>query len=69
MAQDVELTPADTVIVTTAASPGIAEIHIDEVHQPDSNPVTVDSRDAPGPPGEPASVSPPGFGHVIAALG
>jgi hypothetical protein len=65
----IELTPADTVIVTTAASPRIAEIHIDEVHQPVSKPVTIDYRDASGPPVESASVSAPGFGHVIAALG
>ncbi len=65
----IELTPAGTVVVTTGASPRLAEIHIDEVHQPDSKPVTVDYRDASGPPDDYASVSVPGFGHVIAALG
>ena len=65
----IELTAAGTVIVTTAASPRIAEIHIAEVHQPVSKPVTVEYRDASGPPDNSASVSAPGFGHVIATLG
>jgi hypothetical protein len=65
----IELTPADTVLVTTVASPRTAEIHIDEVHQPGDKPVTVEYRTGGAAPVEPVSISTPGFGHVIATLG
>src|SRR5207244_476857 len=41
----IELTPADTVIVTTTQASRIAEIHIDEVHTPTSVPITVKISD------------------------
>jgi hypothetical protein len=41
----IELTSADTVIVTATQASRIAEIHIDEVHDPGAKPVTVDYRD------------------------
>jgi hypothetical protein len=41
----IELTRADTVIVTTTQASRVAEIHIDEVHDPSAKPVTVDYRD------------------------
>jgi hypothetical protein len=65
----IELTPADTAIVSTTQGNRVAEIHIDEVHEPGVKPVTVDYRSGPVDPAEPASASAPGFGHVIATLG
>jgi hypothetical protein len=41
----IELTLHDTVIVTATQASRVAEIHIDEVHQPITKPVTVDYRD------------------------
>jgi hypothetical protein len=64
----IELTPAGTVIVTTEPASRIAEIHIQEVHEPSDKPVTVDYRTAPTAASAPASASAPGFGHVIATL-
>ncbi len=57
----------DTVIVSAANAPRVAEIHIDEVHIPGGPPVTVDYRDDPAV----ASVSPISvrdFVHTIAVL-
>jgi len=66
----IDLTPADTVIVTADGAARVAEIHIDEVHQPGSQPVTVEYRSATPATTAPAPVvSAPGFGHVIATLG
>ena len=41
----IELTPFDTVVVTTAEASRIAEIHIDEVLTPSSDPITVKFHD------------------------
>jgi hypothetical protein len=41
----IELTPADTVVVTTTEASRIAEIHIDEVLTPSADPITVKFRD------------------------
>jgi hypothetical protein len=41
----IELTPADTVLVTTTQGSRVAEIHIDEVHTSTSVPITVKIRD------------------------
>jgi hypothetical protein len=65
----IELTPADTVLVSSEPSARTAEIHIDEVHEPTSKPVTVNYRAGGTAPVEPVSLSTPGFGHVIATLG
>ena len=58
----IELTPADTVIVTATHAGRIAEIHIDEVHEPSDVPVTVEYRNGTVAPTE------PGPGQVIASL-
>jgi hypothetical protein len=42
----IELTPADTVVVTATQTSRTAEIHIDEVRRPSPKPVTVEYRDA-----------------------
>jgi hypothetical protein len=42
----IELTPAGTVVVTTTQASRIAEIHINEVLEPSTVPVTVEYRDA-----------------------
>jgi hypothetical protein len=48
---EIELTPADTVLVTTTQAQAshasrVAEIHIDEVLTPSATPITVKYRDA-----------------------
>jgi hypothetical protein len=42
----IERTPADTVVVTTTEASRVAEIHIDEVLTPSTDPITVKFRDA-----------------------
>ena len=42
----IELSPADTVVVTATQASRIAEIHIDEVRTPSTKPVTIEYRDA-----------------------
>jgi hypothetical protein len=64
----IELTAANTVVVSSAGSSRLAEIHIDQVHAPSPKPVAVEYRT-----GEIAAVgaafrSTPGFGHVIAKI-
>jgi hypothetical protein len=64
----IELTPAGTVIVAATSASRIAEIHIAEVHQYGTTPVTVDFRDGTPTSTGAAFAGVPGFGHVIAAL-
>jgi hypothetical protein len=64
----IELTPRDTVIVATTHASRLAEIHIDEVHTPGSDPVTVEFRDGTITPRESALQSTRGFAHVIASI-
>jgi hypothetical protein len=64
----IEITPAGTVVVAATQVNRIAEIHIEEVHQPSDQPVTVEYRDGALPPTEPAFDASTGFAQVIATL-
>ena len=64
----IELTPTGTVVVANAPAARVAEIHIDEVHAPDTTPVTVEFRAGTIADAGAALESTPGFDHVIAVL-
>jgi hypothetical protein len=64
----IELTPADTVVVSTTHASRIAEIHIEEVHTPGDTPVTVEFRDEPNVRAASGSSDLPGFAYLIAVL-
>jgi hypothetical protein len=65
----IEITPAGTVVVAATQSNRIAEIHVEEVHDPSDHPVTVEYRDGTLPPAQPAFDASTGFAQVIATLG
>ena len=65
----IEMTPAGTVVVAATQADRIAEIHIEEVHEPSDKPVTVEYRDGTLPPTQPAFDGTTGFAQVIATLG
>jgi hypothetical protein len=64
----IELTPSDTVEVGATESDRVAEIHIDEVRTPGTNPVTVEFRDGAVTSSGTEYSSVPGFLYVIAPL-
>jgi hypothetical protein len=65
----IEITPAGTVVVAATQAGRIAEIHIEEVHEPSDRPVTVEYRNGTLAPSEPAFDASTGFAQVIATLG
>ncbi len=64
----IELTPAGTLIVAATNAARIAEIHIEEVHEPSARPVTIEYRDGTIAPTE-RTLDAPGSPRVIATLG
>jgi hypothetical protein len=65
----IELTAAGTVLVTALNAGRVAEIHIDEVHRPTAEPVTIEYRDETVTPSTSELGGPSGYGYVIATLG
>ena len=64
----IELTSTNTVLVGANAAGRVAEIQIEQVHQPSTMPVGVAYRDGTVEPVGGAFRSEPGFGHVIASV-
>ncbi len=64
----IELTASGTVLVTALDAGRVAEIHIDEVHRPTAEPVTIEYRDETVTPSTSELGGPSGYGHVIATL-
>ena len=67
-ADRIELTPAGTALVTAGDGSRVADIHIEEVHEPGDTPVTIEYRDGTTVAGAPAYGRAPGFASVIAPL-
>jgi hypothetical protein len=65
----IELTASGTVLVTALNAGRVAEIHIDEVHEPTAEPVTIEYRDETVTPSTSELGGPSGYGYVIAELG
>jgi hypothetical protein len=64
----IELTSSGTVLVTALNAGRVAEIHIEEVHTPTSDPVTIRYRDETVTPSTSELGGPSGYGYVIATL-
>lgn len=64
----IELTATNTVVVAANAAKRVAEIQIEQVHEPATVPVDVAYREGTLVPAGSAFGSTPGFGHVIAPV-